>query len=84
MTTATLALYLVHYLAAESDKLASAAIVEKPDVPATCHHAIAAVLKALNAYTGQAKEPVFLSEKVQVHKAMKAIETTVTMTVILG
>jgi hypothetical protein len=57
---ATLALYLVPYLAAESDKLASAAIVEKPDVPATCRHAIAAVLKALSVYTDQVKERAFL------------------------
>lgn len=41
--------------AAEFDKLASAVIVEKPDVPDTCLHAIAVAPKALNAFTDQAK-----------------------------
>ncbi|KAJ4025552.1 hypothetical protein NW752_003025 [Fusarium irregulare] len=44
---ATLVLYLVPFLDDEFDKLVLAATVEKPDVPATCRHAIAAVPKAL-------------------------------------
>ena len=39
----------------ESDKLVSAATVEKPDVPDTCRHAIAVAPKELNAFTDQAK-----------------------------
>ena len=47
---ATLVLCLVPFLDDESDKLALAATVEKPDVPATCRHAIAAVPKALSVF----------------------------------
>jgi hypothetical protein len=57
---ATPVLYLVPFLDDESDKLVSAATVEKPDVPATCHHAIGAVLKALSVFIDRAKERAYL------------------------
>jgi hypothetical protein len=52
---ATQVLYLALYRAAGFDKLASAAIVERPDVPAMCRHAIAAAPKALIVFTDQAR-----------------------------
>jgi len=57
---ATLVLYLVPYLVDESDKLVLAATVEKPDVPATCRHAIVAVPKALSVFIDRAKERAYL------------------------
>lgn len=53
--TATPVLCLALCRVAEFDKLASAVIVEKPDVPDTCRHAIAVAPKELNAFTDQAK-----------------------------